>query len=298
MDTRIDKASRVTVLGFLINLVLVCLKVAAGLWGHSTALIADAFHSFSDLFSDMATFWGVRAADRPADRCHHYGHGKIETLVSLAISLLLLFAAVKIFIVGFGNIIRAVRGTVIPRPAWITVVIAGVSISLKEWIYRHTQRVAVEIDSEALGANAWHHRTDAMSSVAVMLGITGAAVLGGAWRVLDPLAAVIVSFFVLKAGLGIFYSSGNELMEASLSPETEAEIMDIVKAVPGAESPHNLKTRRIGSKIAIEIHVRVDPGFNIVQAHDISTQIEAQLRRRYGQDIFVSVHVEPLKDPA
>jgi len=295
MNSRTDKADRITILGFLVNLLLVVFKVMAGWWGNSTAIIADAFHSFSDLSTDVATFWGVRAAGRPADRGHQYGHGKIETLVSMTIGVVLIFAAFKLVSVGFGNIWAAVRRAILPQPGWIAVLAAGVSIILKEWIYRRTVKIGKEIDSDALIANAWHHRSDAFSSIAVMAGISGAILLGESWRVLDPLAAVVVSVFIFKAGLGICHESINELLDASLDAETEAEIFRVVQSIPGAEHPHNLKTRRIGNKIAIEIHVRVKPTLSIVQAHDISTQIEHSLRSRFGQDIFISVHVEPLK---
>jgi len=296
MDSRVDKASQVTILGFLINILLVTFKLVAGLLGHSTAIIADAFHSFSDLTTDLAIFWGVRAADRPADRGHHYGHGKIETLVSMAIGILLLLAAFKILSVGIGNIVTAFRGESLPRPGWIAVFAAALSIILKEWMYRRTVKIGTEIDSDAVVANAWHHRSDAFSSIGVLAGITGAIILGESWRMLDPLAAVIVSFFIFPAGIRICYEATNELLEASLSPETEAEILRIIRSVPGAENPHNLKTRRIGNKIAIEIHVRVAPTLNIVQAHDISTQVEKKLKERFGAGTFISVHVEPLKE--
>jgi len=294
MDTRVSKADRITLLGFVINLFLVVFKIAAGFLGNSSAIIADAVHSLSDLSTDIATFWGVRAASRPADRSHCYGHGKIETMVSMSVSVFLLLVGARIFWTGARSFYLAFQGQALPRPGWIAAIAAVLSIIFKEWIYNRTVRVGREINSEAVIANAWHHRSDALSSVAVLLGITGAIVLGERWRILDPLAAVVVSIFIFKIGVDIFWKSSGELVEAALSAEIEEEILCIIRAIPGAEHPHDLKTRRIGNNIAIEVHVRVAPSLTIVQAHRISTEIEKKLRERFGRDTFISVHVEPL----
>jgi len=294
MDSRVSQATRITFLGLIVNIFLVLFKILSGFLGHSAAIIADAIHSFSDLSTDLATLWGVKVASQPADRCHHYGHGKIETMVSLSVSLVLFWVGGKILWDGGQNILLALQGQILARPGWIAVVAAALSIVFKEWIYRKTLTIGRAIKSDAVIANAWHHRSDALSSAAVMLGILGAILLGERWHVLDPLAAVAVSFFIFKAGAEIFFKSSSELVEASLGPETEEEILALIRDIPGAAEPHNLKTRRIGHEIAIEIHVRVHPSLNIIEAHRISSDIEKKIKDRFGAGTFISVHVEPL----
>ncbi len=295
MEPNVQKARSVTFLGLFLNIVLFALKMAAGFLGHSVAIVADAFHSLSDLSTDLAVLWGVKEANRPVDKCHDYGHGKIETLVALFIAVFLFFVGGKIFWDAALEIHKFISGGELLRPGWIALAAALLSVVSKEWIYRRTVTVSKEIDSPALLANAWHHRTDALSSLGALLGIGGAILLGDHWRVLDPAAAALISVFILRMAVTIFSRSSNELIDASLPEEEEKEILRLAGAVSGAETPHNLRTRRIGNTIAIEMHIKVDPRLNITDAHNIATGVEQALKKRFGQKIFVSVHVEPQK---
>jgi len=296
MNQRLKQANRVTWEGLILNVGLTILKMTAGVFAHSGAIIADAFHSLSDLSTDLALLWGVKAAARPEDEDHQYGHGRIETIVSAGIGIFLFAVAGAIFYEGAAKILRVFQGQIPLRPGWFAFTAAAVSIVSKEWIYRRTIAVGRVTRNRALTANAWHHRTDAFSSIGVMIGIFGAIVLGERWRLLDPAAAVIVSVFIIRAAYAIIGESFNELMDGALTAAQEREILDLVNAVDGASHAHRLRTRRVGSRIAVELHVRVRPDLNIRQGHDIATQVETVLRDHFGAGTFVSVHIEPLKE--
>ncbi len=286
-------ARRVTWIGIAWNVVLITVKFAAGILGRSSALIADAFHSVSDFGTDIAVLLSVRLANRPVDETHHYGHGKIETLASIVISLFLFFVALGIMIDSGFQIYRFVQGKPLERPQLIALFAAIISIIIKEALYRYTIKHGKRIKSQALISNAWHHRSDALTSVAVSLGIAGAYLLGNHFVLLDPIAALLVSFFILNFVRTSFKESVNELLEASLDQEENERILNVVSQTPGVYYPHQLRTRRIGNTIAIEITIKVDPTLSIVQAHDIATQVENHLRQEFGKDIFVSTHIEP-----
>ncbi|MFA7114041.1 MAG: cation diffusion facilitator family transporter, partial [Candidatus Omnitrophota bacterium] len=198
-----------------------------------------------------------------------------------------------IFRAGIDRIWDAYNGYTIPAPKWIAFYAAIVSILTKESLYHYTNIVGKKINSQAIIANAWHHRSDALSSVGALLGIGGAIFLGEQWYILDPIAAVVVSFFIVKTAVVISFNAFNELTEASLSDETEHKILDIIRGVSGISSPHNLRTRRIGNYIAIDVHVRVDKRMNITEAHDISVKVEDRIKEEFGEGTFILVHVEP-----
>lgn len=296
-DKRGTKAIRVTIIGAGLNVVLAGLKIVIGLLGQSTAIIADGVHSLSDLFSDLVVIVGIRIADRPADRDHDYGHGKYETLAATICGIILLVVGAGIFRSGLQRVIAAARGVPLDQPRLYTLVIALGAIVCKEWLYRYTLRAGKVLKSQALVANAWHHRSDALSSIGVSLGIGGAIFLGERWRLLDPLAALIVSVFIVKIALLILLSSINELLEKSLPEKTKHRIEAAVKSVPGVLHPHKLKTRRIGNATAIDIHIEVDPSLSITEAHDISREVEKKLRKIFGRETIVSVHTEPAGEP-
>lgn len=287
---------RVTYVGIIANTVLVLLKFAAGILGRSTAIIADAVHSVSDFGSDMVVIAGLKLGERPADDTHHYGHGKIETLSAVILGSVLILTGLGILVSGIDKMAGFFKGIPLPRPGWIAVYAAFVSIIVKEWLYHYTVKVGRKIDSPSVVANAVHHRSDALSSLGVLLGVGGAILLGQKWRVLDPAAAVIVSFFILKVAFKIIKESLNELLEASLGAEVEKEIVAIALDVDGARQPHNLKTRKIGNKVAIDLHIYVDRLLNIQAAHTISTEVENRLMARFGESAIIYVHVEPVED--
>ncbi|MFP4472376.1 MAG: cation diffusion facilitator family transporter [Candidatus Omnitrophota bacterium] len=294
MTLRTRQAYVVTLWGLIINGVLVGLKFLAGVVAGSSAIVADAVHSLSDISTDVALIWGVRAAAKPVDHDHDYGHGKIETLTSAFIGFFLFAVAVFLCWNGLVKVARALSGEVLSRPGWFAALIAVVSVISKEWIFRRTLEAGKKTDNQALIANAWHHRTDALSSLGVFLGIAGAIILGEHWRVLDPLAAITVSIFILHVAFKIIRHSVHELTEGSLSPEVEESIVELASSVEGAYRPHRLRTRRIGQRKAIEMHICVKPDLNIEQGHQIATGVEDILRDHFGPETFLSVHIEPL----
>jgi len=293
---RIDQALWITKTGIWGNMTLVFIKFAAGFWGRSSALIADAVHSLSDFASDIMVIAGLKLGNRPADRTHHYGHGKFETLSAVLLGLLLILTATGLAISGGGKIFKILGGTIPARPGWIAVLAALLSISVKEVLYRFTIKTGKKIDSPAVIANAVHHRSDALSSIGAMIGVAGAILFGEDFRILDPLASIVVSFFILKASLTIVKQSLNELLESSLDEGTEQEIMTIITRVPGVNNPHNLRTRKIGNNIALDIHIEVDSNLNIKDAHAIALDVEKSLEQRYGPGTVISIHTDPQEE--
>lgn len=290
---RASSARRVTWVGLGINLMLTIFKLFAGIVGHSGAMVADAMHSLSDFGTDIVVLVSFRLGSKPADDGHKYGHGKYETLAAALIGVALLLAGSGILWGGAVKIWHSVKGGHLAAPGNIALAAAAVSIVFKEWLYRHTVAVGKRINSQTVVANAWHHRSDALSSVGALVGIGGSIILGERWRVLDPLAAFLVSVFIIKVALEILSGSIRELTEESLADEVEAEILEIVTACPGVSHPHNLRTRRIGPDIAVDIHVRVAGDMRVDDAHAITSKIESEIRRRFGQSAFVSIHIEP-----
>jgi cation diffusion facilitator family transporter len=293
MSDRTSSANRVTWIGFFVNLLLTALKLAAGIVGHSGAMIADAVHSLSDFATDIVVLASFRMVDKPADKHHDYGHGKYETLATAFIGGALLLVGAGIFWSGAMKIWGSIKGEPMEGPGSIALAAAIVSIAVKECLYRYTAKVGKRINSQAVIANAWHHRSDAFSSVGTMLGIGGAIVLGEKWLILDPLAAIIVSVFIVKVALEISSGSVKELIEESLDETVEAEIIEIASSISGVANPHNLRTRRIGKDIAVDLHVRVAGDMHVVEAHAMASMIEERIRERFGRSAFISIHVEP-----
>ena len=295
MDTRERKIYRVTVLGSVINVLLVALKFAFGIMGRSSAMIADAVHSLSDLITDVVVIVFVKLSNKPQDSDHDYGHGKYETLATAFIGLALLAVGVMILYGGAEKIIAALRGDVLPQPGMIALWAALISIVAKEWCYRFTVRVGREAHSQAVVANAWHHRSDAFSSIGTALGIGGAIFFGERWTVLDPIAAVVVSVFIVKTAVALMKQASDELLEKSLPDDVERKIKEIAEREAGVSGIHNIRTRRIGSRISIEMHLRMPGDITLYEAHRRATCIEHRLRREFGEGTYISLHLEPLK---
>lgn len=293
---RIKEVYRVTIWGSVINVVLLILKFAAGILGHSAAMIADAIHSLTDFATDAVVLVCVTLGSKPVDKSHDYGHGKFETLATAVIALALLAVGVMICYSGVMKTYGAmVLGETLEQPGMVALIAAVVSIVLKEWAFRFTARVGRRCDSQAVMANAWHHRSDALSSVGTMFGIGGAIFLGPRWAVLDPLAAIVVSVFIVRASLGLIKQAVDELTDASLPEATENEIMEIAGQEEGVQEIHNLRTRRIGNNIAIDMHVRMLGSTTLFDAHQRATNIEHRLKDRFGTGTYVNVHLEPIK---
>ena len=292
------QATRVSWVGLGVNLLLTGFKYVAGFLGHSGAMVADATHSLSDLITDVAAVVGFRLVAKPIDASHDYGHGKIETLLTNLCGLFLLAAGLFILWGGGTNLYAALfRGEVLPRPGFIAFVAAGISVVSKEVLYVYTIRRARELDSSALVAKAWDHRSDALSSVGTLVGIGGALFLGDRFRILDPLAAVVVSYFIIRVSLPLIRESLDELLEASLDEEREEQIRSLICSVPGIRECHGLRTRKIGCATAVEAHVMVDRSLSMVEAHDMATRAEQTLEEGIRGQLFVNLHVEPLPEP-
>ena len=293
--TREKEIYRVTVLGGVANLLLVGFKFMAGIAGRSGAMIADAVHSVSDLVTDVVVLVFVKVSSKPQDSSHDFGHGKFETVASLFIGLALAAAAVGIVVNGATKLAHWLQGGDIPSPGKIALWGALVSIVIKELTYQYTYRKGKKLNSQVVMANAWHHRSDALSSVGAAIGIAGAIFLGDRWTVLDPIASILVGAMLIKVAWDLLSPSIGELTEQSLPEETEKEIMDIITSVDGIEDPHNLRTRRIGGKIAAEVHIRMDGALTLSEAHDKASAIEKKYKERFGGDSHIIIHMEPTK---
>ena len=290
---RNKKIYQVTLAGGAVNVVLLVFKFVAGILGHSGAMVADAVHSLSDFVTDVIVMVFVHISGKPKDKSHDYGHGKYETLAMTIIGFALLAVAIGIVYGGFTKIWGWWNGQQLEAPGMLALWAALLSILLKEAVYRYTIMVAHQVDSQALEANAWHHRSDALSSIGTAIGIGGAIFLGQRWTVLDPVASVIVGFFIIKVSIELLRRGIGDLMEQSLPDEIETEILQLAASVDGVVDPHDLRTRRIGSHYAIELHILMPGDIPLRQAHDKASEIEDILRRHYGPETHVAVHVEP-----
>lgn len=287
---------KITIIGSVVNFLLLVFKFIAGILGHSAAMLADAVHSLSDFVTDIIVLVFVRISNKPKDKGHDYGHGKYETLATAIIGLLLMCVGFGIFWNGASTIYDFLHGKQLEAPGMLALVAAIVSIVFKEVLYQYTVIKGKKLNSQAVIANAWHHRSDAFSSIGTAVGIGGAILLGDRWRVLDPIAAVIVSFFIIKVSIQLLIPCVDELLEKSLPDDVEREIEQTVLSFPGVSQPHNLRTRRIGNHYAIEVHVRMDGNIALKEAHQVATAIEAKLREQFGADTHVGIHVEPTKE--
>lgn len=287
---------QVTWAGSFVNFLLVVFKFIAGILGHSAAMIADAVHSLSDFVTDIVVLIFTRISNKPQDKNHDYGHGKYETLATAIIGIVLFAVGAGICWNGLRAIQTVWQGGRLPVPGMLAFAGAIISIVSKELIYRYTIHVGRKINSSAVIANAWHHRSDAFSSIGTAMGIGGAIALGESWSVLDPMAAVIVSFFIMKVSVQLLKPCVDELTEKSLPDEIEKEICLIAENTPGVSAIHNLRTRRIGNHYAIEMHVRMDGHLTLYEAHAKASVIENKLKEKYGNETHVGIHVEPVKD--
>ena len=293
--TREKEIYKVTIIGGVVNLLLLIFKFVAGIVGHSAAMVADAIHSLSDFVTDIVVLVFVKLGNRPKDESHDYGHGKYETLAMTVIGISLMVVAISIIVNGATKIAFWLRGGTLEEPGMLAFWAAIVSIVMKEAIYRYSIIKAKKLDSKAVEANAWHHRSDALSSLGTAVGIGGAIFLGDRWAILDPIASVVVGAILVKVAFGLLRDGFGDLMEQSLPEKIENEILQMVADLPGVTDPHNLRTRRIGNHYAIEIHIRMDGNITLREAHDKATEIEELLKKQYGSETHVAVHVEPIR---
>ena len=296
MKQREKEIYKVTIIGTIVNAVLVAVKLLAGIFGRSSALVADAIHSLTDFITDIVVLIFIRISGKPRDEEHGYGHGKFETFATMIIGLLLAAAGIGLFVNGLKLVVASLKGEELPAPTWIALIVAAISIISKELLYRYTVKEGRRLKSDAVVANAWHHRSDAISSAGALVGIGGAMFLGEKWHILDPLAAVVVSFLIIKAGYDIIRPAISELLESSLPKDQTTEIENIIRDVAGVKDFHNLRSRKIGNSIAVDVHVKMDGDMSLNEAHDIATQIENRIRDRFGKETTIYIHMEPVKE--
>lgn len=296
IEARTARANRVTWLSVIVNTLLMVVKLVAGIWGRSSALVADALHSASDFATDFAVLIGMRLAQRPQDGDHPYGHGKYETLAAVIVGVALAAVGMAIsFHAGHTLLDAWWWGKWPSQPTYFALGAAVVSIVVKEALYQLTVKVARETRNDALLANAWHHRSDALSSIGTALGAGVAAIFGGAWVLLDSVAAALVGVILLKVAWEIVRDSLDKLMEQGMTIEETQQIYEFVRAIDGISEPHHLRSRRVGTVAVIELHFRVAPEMTVRESHGLASQVEHCLRSAFGADAIVTVHVEPLK---
>ena len=285
---------KVTLVGGAANLLLLLFKFVAGIVGHSAAMVADAVHSLSDFLTDIIVMVFISISGKPQDKSHDYGHGKYETLAMTMIGFALLAVAVGILYNGVVHIVAWAKGGMLEAPGMLALWAALLSVVVKECVYRYSIVKARQLNSQAVEANAWHHRSDALSSLGTALGIGGAIFLGRQWTVLDPVASIIVGLLIVKVSIDLLRNGIGDLTEQSLPDTTEDEIISLIAALPGVVEPHDLRTRRLGNHYAIELHIRMDGNLSLREAHDKASEVENLLREQYGEETHVAVHVEPV----
>lgn len=284
---------KVTIIGSVGNFLLLLFKFLAAIIGQSAAMLADAVHSLSDFVTDIIVLLFVRISNKPMDQGHKFGHGKYETLATGLIGVILFGAGLGILRNGAASIWDYLQGEPLDEPGMLALWAAILSIVIKEILYRYTVFVGRRVDSQAVIANAWHHRSDAFSSIGTALGIGGAILLEPQWHVLDPLAAVVVSFFIMKVAYRLIVSCTEELMEKSLPEEVEQKIVQTLTSIPGVSEPHNLRTRKIGNRSAVDVHVRMNGDLTVTESHEMTKLLEERIRTILGADTFINIHVEP-----
>ena len=284
---------QVTLVGGVVNVVLLLFKFVAGIVGHSAAMVADAVHSLSDFVTDVIVLVFVHISSKPKDKSHDYGHGKYETLAMTLIGVALLIVAIGIIYHGAMEIVAWLNGEQLEAPGTLALWAALLSVLLKEGVYQYSMVKARQLNSQVVEANAWHHRSDALSSVGTAIGIGGAIFLGQRWTVLDPIASLVVGAFIVKVAADLLHRGIDDLMEHSLPEDVEEEILRIVGELKGVVDPHDLRTRKIGNHYAIELHILMDGDITLREAHNKASEVEDLLRARYGEHTHVAVHVEP-----
>lgn len=293
MKNREQEIRSITLWGAVVNIALTVLKIVAGVLGRSAAMIADGVHSLSDLLSDIVVIVFTHISSKGKDRDHSFGHGKFETLATLIVSVILLAVGADLMAGGVKSIIAVMGGEVLPKPGYIALAAAIVSIAAKEILYRATVRKGQKVNSPVVIANAWHHRSDAFSSIGSLVSICGAIFLGNRWTILDPLASCIISVVIVVVAVRMAIPSLAELLETSLPEEIEQDIKTIAMSINGVDDIHELKTRRNGISFIIDAHIAVNPNLSIVEAHDIATNVEEALLAKYGRETQINIHVEP-----
>ncbi len=278
----------VTRVGMLVNFALFVIKITAGWFGRSQALIADGVHSLSDLLSDIVVLLGLKWGRKEEDESHPFGHARIETIAGMFIGLVLIGTGVGL---AYSSV-SAISNRVESSPGLTAIIAALISIGLKEWLYWYTVKVGRRIKSLALIANAWHHRSDALSSVAVLVGVTG-AYLSPAWAMADAYAALIVTFFVVKIGAGLIWSATKEVIDTAPDQAAMDQVKETALRIPGVRQTHDIRARLSGGRIFAEIHIVVDPDLTVRAGHEIADAVKQSLLDEVAGMARIIVHVDP-----
>ncbi len=287
MGNRYDESNKITVISILLNIGLTILKILAGILGNSTAIIADGLHSASDIITSIGILIGNKISRKPRDDEHQYGHEKAESLVSFILAAVLIGIALKIGYDGFKDLIN-INNILVPNA--LPLVVALISIAVKEYQYQITIRVAKKINSSSLKADAWHHRSDALSSIAAFVGI-GGAMLG--FKILDPIASIIVAIVVVKVGANILKSACNELMDSSISKQDICEIESLVDKDDEIYGIKDFKSRKYGSVAYIDMSIFIDKSKTLEEAHDIADNLEHSIISNLNYIKEINIHTEP-----
>ena len=287
METRYEEADKVTIQSILWNIFLTIIKIFAGIFGKSSAMISDGLHSASDIISSVGVLIGNKIAKTPNDKEHNYGHEKAETLVSFLLSILLIIVSLKI---GWGALQSLFNLDSVQVPTALPLIVSIISIGIKEYQYRITIRIANRINSPSLKADAWHHRSDALSSIAAFIGI-GGAMLG--FKALDPIASIVVALFVAKVGFDILKDSTNELMDYSIDDEQEEQIRKIAEKIDGVINLGELRTRKHGAMAYVDLTICVNKDLTVLEGHEIAHKIEKYIINEMKFVKGITVHVEP-----
>lgn len=293
MESRDKQISRITWIGMAVNAVLTVFKLIAGFLGKSSAMVADGVHSLSDFASDIVILIFLKISGKGRDKNHDFGHGKFETMATFILSIILIVVAAEILAGGIEKIRAVASGEEIASPSLIALLAAAISIVAKEFCYRITVAVGRRVDSPAVIANAWHHRSDALSSIGSLIGIGCACFLGSKWVILDPIMGCCIAIAIFVVAVKMALPAMRELLDISLPEETESEIISIASSVDGVKDVHNLKTRRNGISVIIEAHIMVDHTISIVEAHHVCTEVEKRLSDHFGAETQLNIHIEP-----
>lgn len=293
MNCDVRQIQKVTFIGLWINVVLVILKLSVGYWGNSDALVADGYHSVSDFVTDFIVIIFVAASYKKADMEHPYGHGKFETVAAVLIGVILFGVGVFIGYDGCSTLIGSLRGEVLLQPDILTLYVALLSILMKEFCYRYTIVYGKRLGSAALVANAWHHRSDAISSVATVIGVSFALFMGKQWCIMDSLASILIALMICFSAIKVAIPSVKELLETSLPDEVINKMYDAIYSVPGVMKVHNLRSRRIGHSYVVDVNIHVNSEITVKEGHDVATKVENRLWQEFGNDMIIYVHIEP-----
>jgi len=283
---------KVTLIGSVLDFVLGVVKILVGWLANSQALIADGIHSFSDLLTDFMVLYAAKHSHQAADETHPYGHGRIETLATVSLGLVLTGIGIGI---AYSAVQRLNEPDVLLEFSAVAALVAAVSIVSKEWIYRYTMAAARRLRSEMLMANAWHSRSDAFSSIVVLVGL-GGVMLGHAY--LDAVAAVMVAAMIAKIGFDLVRSSSQELIDSALEPDKVSAIREHIHAVNGVRSAHTLRTRKSAGNAFVDVHIQVDPRLSVSEGHQIADAVRQRLLQQIDEVTDVTIHIDPENDEA